>query len=424
MNTKSKPLGGYPLEPWVGSPYQYRWACVYFTTSGLGFASIMADNLTDEELARELRAHGETVKLPIKAAKRGVLIKKLNHLRVKAEKEQSEVFKRPTAVSRPRRGTRSPRSAIASFSSDESDVGDPDSQARVTGKKKLKSTGRRSSGRLSIVVDGVKNAVGTPVLNSVKHESDVISPNPEPLHKPFLSRGGRTTSSSSPGEPVESHTGQSGAVLGLELGNLGRSIFSPWNRNTNYSSRSNPVQFDSSDSDVADESTYAAESRGINTSFNLDGSDNQNFNIETGSFGTNWLRNRSSKKNSSNEKHNSSTSPFTTSTPVREPWRRTSENHSPTFDNSPLYKQNSSGSVIRQQLNSSRSSHVSAEKMAEDQRLQRVFKAKEQSLKVNYNQHISMVLLVIVAVFFLVLSILYLSMKESNDIPLDDTKTG
>ncbi|XP_055999986.1 inner nuclear membrane protein Man1-like isoform X3 [Ostrea edulis] len=43
----------------------------------------MADKITDEELAEELKAYGEVVKVPIDKKKRSILIKKLNHFRAR-----------------------------------------------------------------------------------------------------------------------------------------------------------------------------------------------------------------------------------------------------------------------------------------------------------------------------------------------------
>lgn len=54
-------------------------ACVY---NASGSESLkMADSLTDQQLVQELQSFGENVSLPIKAIRRPILIKKLNHLK-------------------------------------------------------------------------------------------------------------------------------------------------------------------------------------------------------------------------------------------------------------------------------------------------------------------------------------------------------
>lgn len=68
----------------------------------------MADEeITDAELAAELRQYGEEVKLPLKSIKRQVLLKKLNHLKARSNAQNSK----QSAKSSLANSSRSPRSS-------------------------------------------------------------------------------------------------------------------------------------------------------------------------------------------------------------------------------------------------------------------------------------------------------------------------
>lgn len=94
-------------------PFRRQSACVKQSDKGptlrQSASGIMAD-LSDVELVAELKSYGENVSLPIKEKNRPILVKKLNHLRVRHKKEDlasKKTNSRP-ASNRNSRGRSSP----------------------------------------------------------------------------------------------------------------------------------------------------------------------------------------------------------------------------------------------------------------------------------------------------------------------------
>ena len=78
----------------------------------------MADKLTDDRIAEELKRFGETIKLPIDSKKRQILIKKLNHYYAK----ENPPLKRGKSGGRQTRSRPAPAAELSDDSQDESET--------------------------------------------------------------------------------------------------------------------------------------------------------------------------------------------------------------------------------------------------------------------------------------------------------------
>lgn len=186
----------------------------------------MADKITDEELAEELKAYGEVVKVPIDRKKRPILIKKLNHLKAR-DRPANQVKKATPSRTKPTKNVE--------FSSAEESEGE-------------------TAGPIGRML-GRQGTQKEPVLSYSKTDTIEISPPRTRRRSARRSVVGATSSESAP----------SGRVKSL-YPDLSEDVA----RNASNTSRNYSFQYQNefTDSDP-EESLYEVENKSINTTFPL-----------------------------------------------------------------------------------------------------------------------------------------------------------
>ncbi|XP_033746593.1 LOW QUALITY PROTEIN: inner nuclear membrane protein Man1-like [Pecten maximus] len=206
----------------------------------------MADKLSDVELVEELRRFGEEVKQPIDRKKRPILVKKLNHLRA-----------RENASNRLKKATNSRKKQNVEFSSeDESEIEDvaaPTTASRLSGRKSL----RQNTSAYSSITDTIEMSPNTKRTNSRSRRSITSAKDPPVVNSSQTNTPGPSGS----------------ARLYPDLGRFSdadnaKSKGRGWKyqRNTNAGEDSYDYKGDFSDSDP-EESMYEVVNKSMNTTF-------------------------------------------------------------------------------------------------------------------------------------------------------------
>ena len=132
--------------------------------------SKMADKLSDNDIANELKRFGEIIKLPIDKKKRPILIKKLNHYYAKENPppKKGKTFQRPPRKSR----------AVAEFSDDSQDENESKSEISsitLRGNKTRNNSILRDSPRKRTPISTVRNGTDSPGFNARNVQNKRVS---------------------------------------------------------------------------------------------------------------------------------------------------------------------------------------------------------------------------------------------------------
>ncbi|KAK7102152.1 hypothetical protein V1264_020415 [Littorina saxatilis] len=223
----------------------------------------MADSLTDEQLVVELKSYGESVSLPIKANKRPILMKKLNHLRSRNKPPQQ----------RGRGRQPQQRHELGAFSSDDSDTEPVPTPGPSFSRNSRGSPEPSASSKVTEVVTRSLrrrpnvSPMSVSVRGRQKHELDRKESPGRPASVPSLTRNQRRSRREETPEPDElSQNGSSyrSPRLYPDISALSDGAAQIDN---SFSDRST-IPFESSDSDV-EGSSYEVENKSVNTSIGL-----------------------------------------------------------------------------------------------------------------------------------------------------------
>ena len=230
--------------------------------------SKMADSLTDEQLVEELRSHGETVSLPIKANKRPILMKKLNHLRARDRPPQQKGKGKQQAQRR--------QVNLEAFSSDDSELSDAapasatsprqsHSLSQINNRRSLQPS--ESSKITEVVTRSLRRRPNVSPLSVAvrgRQTPDSIDRPGSSTTTPSQSQRSRRDETPEPDEVSPSGSNYRSPPLYPDISaySLGSA-----SRDTSFSDRST-IPFESSDSDP-EGSSYEVENKSVNTTFSL-----------------------------------------------------------------------------------------------------------------------------------------------------------
>ncbi|KAL8566384.1 hypothetical protein ACOMHN_049342 [Nucella lapillus] len=231
----------------------------------------MADSLTDEQLVDELRSYGEVISLPIKANKRQILMKKLNHLRSRNRPPQQKGKGKQPAQRR--------QLNLEAFSSDDSEnelgpAPGPSRSPIASGRtlepsaasNKITEVVTRSLRRrpnvspLSVSVRGRRESNELPARPS---SATNLSRGPTSPRDPVPTKASDQNRPGSPGRSGYRSPSLYPNLAGFTHG----STYRDTDRDLSFSDRS-IIPFESSDSDI-EGSSYEVENKSVNTSFSL-----------------------------------------------------------------------------------------------------------------------------------------------------------